>query len=40
MARESQSTSGNDPKEWTYRKAAWALDDLKESVGNIHRKEE
>ena len=39
MARELQLTSENRHKEWAYRKAAWALDDLQENVGNIHRKE-
>jgi len=38
-ARELQLTSQDGYKEWAYRKAAWSLDDLKESVEKIFQKQ-
>jgi len=38
-AREFQLSSSKSCREWAYRKAAWALDDLEESLESIHRKE-
>ena len=38
-ARELQLSNKKSYKEWAYRKAAWALDDLEENVESIYRKE-
>jgi len=39
QARELQLSGQGGYKEWAYRKAAWALDALQESVTNIFRKQ-
>jgi len=36
-AREIQVSKENPQREWAYRRAAWALDDLKESVVRLYR---
>ncbi|MEW5759698.1 MAG: hypothetical protein AB1779_02910 [Candidatus Thermoplasmatota archaeon] len=36
-ARELQMSGQSSYKEWAYRKAAWALDDLKESIMKIYQ---
>lgn len=38
-ARELQLSGQNGYKEWAYRKAAWSLDDLKESIEEIYQKQ-
>ncbi|MEM2897383.1 MAG: hypothetical protein QXG01_07455 [Candidatus Bathyarchaeia archaeon] len=38
-ARELQMSGQGGYKEWAYRKAAWAMDDLKESIEKIYRDE-
>ena len=37
-AREMQLSGKRSYREWTYRKAAWTLDDMKESVERIYQK--
>lgn len=37
-ARELQETGGNHYKEWAYRKAAWQIDDLKQSLYDIYKR--
>lgn len=37
-AREIQEQGGNHYKEWAYRKAAWAIDDLEESLVDIYNR--
>ena len=36
-ARELQMSSRGSYKEWAYRKAAWTIDDLKESIEKIYQ---
>jgi DNA repair photolyase len=36
-ARELQLSGREGHREWAYRKAAWAIDDLKEDIGKIHQ---
>lgn len=37
-ARDLQESGANRYKEWAYRKAAWAIDDLEESLEDIYEK--
>ncbi|PIY97121.1 MAG: radical SAM protein [Candidatus Kerfeldbacteria bacterium CG_4_10_14_0_8_um_filter_42_10] len=37
-ARDIQESGENRYKEWAYRKAAWAIDDLNESLADIYKK--
>lgn len=37
-AREIQETDGNPYKQWAYRKAAWAIDDLDQSLVDIYKR--
>ncbi|MBP6931852.1 MAG: hypothetical protein KBB87_00410 [Candidatus Methanofastidiosum sp.] len=38
-AREIQLEGGDRYKEWAYRKAAWEVDELEESISTIYRNE-
>ena len=38
-ARELQMSGQGGYKEWSYRKTAWILDDLKENIKTIYREE-
>jgi len=37
-ARDLKESGGNSYKEWAYRKAAWAIDDLDQSLIDIYQK--
>ncbi|NMC75833.1 MAG: hypothetical protein GYA60_00835 [Candidatus Methanofastidiosa archaeon] len=38
-AKEIQSLGRDKSKEWAYRKAAWEIDEMKDSVNEIYQKE-
>lgn len=38
-AREINLTNGKSYREWAYRKAAWILDDLKQSIKGIYQEQ-